>query len=58
MEDPAQAASVANQKLYATRHLKIRRIEALQTGNAGYSPTMPPSSEPILAYFPFLGRNN
>jgi hypothetical protein len=37
MEDPAQATSVANQKLYATRHLKIRTIEALQTGNAGQS---------------------
>jgi len=58
MEDPAQATSVANQKLYATRHLKIRRIEALQTGNGGQRSTMPSSSEPTLALFAFLGRNN
>ena len=37
MEDPPQATSVANQKPYATRHLNIRRMEALQAWNAGQS---------------------
>ena len=58
MEDPAQATSVGKAELYATRHLKIGRIEALQTGKQGHSPTMLPSSEPILASFAFLGRSN